>query len=88
MRPAHIGDNRLVNLVATNAHRMGEYDIAKRKDGHLCRTAANIHNHRARRFGHRQRGPDGCRHGLFNQKDAAGTCRLGRFLNGTTLNSG
>ncbi|CAI8192505.1 MAG: Uncharacterised protein [SAR116 cluster bacterium] len=87
MRAAHIGDDRLVDLVTTDAHRMRKYDIAKREDGHLGGAAADIDHHRARGLGHRQRGADRGGHRLFDQEDPACAGSLGRFLNGATLNS-
>ena len=39
----------------------------RRKDGHFGRAAANVHDHAAARFDHRQAYADGGRHWLFDQ---------------------
>src|SRR3546814_5940161 len=55
---ADIGDDRLVHLVAADAYGTRIDDAAEREDGYLGGAAADIHNHRSGRLGHRQAGTD------------------------------
>ena len=72
---ADIGDDRLVHLVAADAHAARIDDAAQRQHRHFGGAAADIHHHRAGGFGDRKAGADRRRHRLLDQKDAAGAGR-------------
>ena len=52
-------DDRLVELVAADAHRLAGHDAAEGDHRHLGGAAADVDDHVARGFLHRQPGPDG-----------------------------
>ena len=83
-----IGDDRLVHLVAADPDRAGIDNAAQREDRDLGGAAADIDNHRSRRFGHRQAGADRRRHRLLDQKHPARTGAFRRFLNGAPFDRG
>ena len=85
---ADIGDDRLVHLVAADAHTARIDDAAQRQHRDFRRAAADIHHHRAGGFGDRQAGADGGRHRFFDQKDAARAGRQSRFLNRAAFHRG
>src|SRR3546814_2617878 len=82
---ADIGDDRLVHLVAADAYGTRIDDAAEREDGYLGGAAADIHNHRSGRLGHRQAGTDRRGHRLLDQEDPAGAGRFGRIHDGAAL---
>ena len=75
MVAADIGDDRLVHLVAADAHRARIDDAAERQHRHFGGAAADIDDHRAGGLGDRQAGADRRRHRLLDQEDAAGAGR-------------
>ncbi len=85
MIAANIGDNRLIHLIATDTHGPGIYNTAQRQHRDFRCATADINNHGARWLRHRQIGPDGSGHWLFDQEHAACTGAFCRFLNGATL---
>src|SRR3546814_5815240 len=54
MVAADVGDDRLVQLVTTDAHRARVHDAAQREHRHLGGAAADVDDHGAGRLGHRQ----------------------------------
>ena len=83
-----IGGDRLVHLVAADAHGTRIDDTAERQHGHFRCTAADVHHHRTRGFGDRKAGAKRCGHRLFDQIDFARTSRQSGFLNGAAFNGG
>ena len=69
---ADIGDDRLVHLVAADAHRGGVGKAAQREHRDFGGAAADIDDHRADRLGHRHVGADRGGHRLVDQADLAG----------------
>ena len=70
---ADIADDRLVHLVAADAHRSGIGQPAQREDRDFGRAAADIDDHRTDWLGHRHVGADSGRHRLQDQEDLART---------------
>src|ERR1700677_2502025 len=66
----HEGNDRLVELVATDTHRLARHDATKRDDGDLCRAAADVDPHVAGGLVHRKAGTEGGRHSLLNRSEA------------------
>ena len=89
MVAADVGDDRLVHLVAADAHRARIDDAAERQHGDFRRAAADIDDHRAGRLRVTGRsGADRRRHRLFDQIDAPRAGRQRRFLNGAAFDRG
>ena len=61
------------------------HDAGERDDRHLARTAANVNNHRSRRFGNRQTDSDRRRHRLLDQIDLPDTRRMRGILDRALL---
>jgi hypothetical protein len=68
---AHIGNDRLVHLVAADAHRCGVGKAAQRQHRDLGRAAADIDNHRSDRLRHRHVGADRGGHRFLDQEHLA-----------------
>src|SRR6266850_1488082 len=64
---ADVVDDRLVELVAADAHRARVHHAAERDHADFRRAAADVDHHRAGRVGYRQIGADGGSHGLLDQ---------------------
>ena len=77
---AHIFDDRLVELVAGHAHGHRGDNVSQGDHSHFCRAAANIDDHAASGFCHRQSCANGSRHGFFNQFYIFGTSLTGRIF--------
>ena len=88
MVAADVGDDRLVHLVAADAHGARIDDAAQRQHGHLGGATADVDDHGTRGLGHRQARADCRRHRLLDQPDLAGAGALGRFLDGAALDGG
>ena len=82
---ADVAGNRVVNGIAARADGTGDDDAAEGNDGDFARTAADIDDHAARRFLHRQARADGGSHGFLNQVGFAGAGLDGRVHHGTLL---
>src|SRR5205814_9256249 len=68
---ADVVDDRFVELVAADAHAALVDHAAERDHAALGRAAAEVDDHRAAGFGHRQAGADRRGHRLFDQIDLA-----------------
>ncbi len=64
----HVADDRLVELVAGDADRLGAHDAAERDDRDLGRAATDVDDHRAGRLLDRQSRADRCRHRLLDEE--------------------
>src|SRR5437899_5160808 len=71
--PLDVLDDRLVHLVAPDAHGLGEHDARERDDRHLRGAAPDVDHHVAGRLGDGQPGADRGRHRLFDEVDLART---------------
>ncbi len=69
---AHVVDDRLVQLVAGDAHRLAVDDAGHRDDRDVGGAAADVDDHVAGRLGDGQAGADRRRHRLVDQVDLAG----------------
>ena len=88
MVAADVGDDGFIHLVAADADGARIDDAAQRQHGHLGGAAADIDDHGARGFRHRQAGADRGGHGFFDQEDLAGPCTFRRFLDRAALDGG
>ena len=84
----HVRDDRLVHLVAADAHALRVDDAGERDDGDLGRAAADVDDHVAARLGDGQARADGRRHGLLDQVDLARAGALGALLHRALLDLG
>ena len=73
-------DDRLIHLVAGDAHRLAVDDAGQRDDGDVGGAAADVDDHAAGRLGDRQAGADRRGHRLFDQVHFAGLGAVGRVL--------
>src|SRR5947207_12480014 len=78
-------DDRLVHLVAADAHALADDDAAERDDRDLGRAAPDVDNHVPRRLGDREPGADRGRHQLFDQVGLPGTGGERGLLDGALL---
>src|SRR5918992_1498030 len=83
----HVAHDRLVHLVAADADGLGDDDAAEGDDGHLGRSAADVHDHVPGRLRDRQAGADRRRHGLLDQVRLAGAGGQGCLLDGALLHA-
>ena len=81
-------DDRLVELVATNADRLRHNDATKRDDSNLSCAAADVDDHVARWFRNREPGANCSGHRLFDQVGNARTGRECGLFNRTLLDAG
>jgi hypothetical protein len=81
-------DDRLVHLVAADAHRAGVHDARERDDRDLGGAPADVDDHVAGRLGDGQAGADGRGDGLLDQVDLARTGDLRRLLDRALLDLG
>jgi hypothetical protein len=88
MVTADIGDDRLIHLVAADAHRARINDAAEGEHSHLGRATTDIDDHRARGLLDRQTRADRGGHGLLDEEHAPGAGELRGFLNGAPLHRG
>src|SRR5207249_11095928 len=86
--PLDVLDDRLVHLVAPDAHGLGEHDARERDDRHLRGAAPDVDHHVAGRLGDGQPGADRGRHRLFDEVDLARTSGLGRLAHRPLLHLG
>jgi hypothetical protein len=80
-------DDRLVELVAADADRLGDDDPAERDDGDLGGAAADVDDHRAGRLPDRQPRADRGRHRLLDQVGLARARRQARLLDRALLDA-
>ena len=80
-------DDRLVELVATNADRLRHNDATKRDDSNLSCAAADVDDHVARWFRNREPGANCSGHRLFDQVGNARTGRECGLFNRTLLDA-
>src|SRR6185436_14114953 len=66
---ANVVDDRLVELVAADAHRTLVDETAERDHAYFGCAAADVHHHRAGGFAHRKVGADRSGHRLLDQVD-------------------
>src|SRR5581483_10380023 len=85
---ADVRDDRLVELVAADAHRLGVDDAAERDDRDFGRTAADVEDHRAARLGDRDAGAHRGGDRLFDHVDLARAGVLDRLADGASLDLG
>src|SRR5436305_4693846 len=85
---ADVIDDRLVELVAADAHRARIHHAAQRDHAHLGRAAADVHDHRPGRLRDRQVGTDGRGHRLFDQVHLAGAGADRALADGAPLDLG
>ena len=83
-----VRDDRLVHLVAADAHALRVDDAGERDDGDLGGAAADVDDHVAGGLGDGQPGADGRRHRLLDQVDLARAGALGALLDGALLDLG
>ena len=81
---SHVGDDRLVHLVAGHLQRGVCDDAAERDDRDVGGAAADIDDHDAFRTRDVKACTDGCRDGLFHQEYILAAC-LRRCLSDRTL---
>jgi hypothetical protein len=72
-----VGDDRLVEVVPADAHRLRDDDPAERDDGDLARAPANVHDHVSDGLVDREAGSDRRRDRLLDQVDTARSRRQG-----------
>jgi hypothetical protein len=85
---AHEVDDRLVEAVAADAHRLRVHDAVERDHRDLGGAAADVDDHRAARLVDRDAGADRGRHRLFDQVDLAGAGLFRRLLDRAALDLG
>ena len=78
---ADIADDRFIESVASNAHRLGVDDTVEGDHRDLGGAAANVEHHRAAGVAHRQPRPDRGRHRLFDEVNVAGASTRRGFAN-------
>jgi hypothetical protein len=83
-----VGDDRVVQLVARDANRLGGDDTAERDHGHLGRAAADVDDHVAGRLVHGQARADRGGHGFLDDVYAARAGLAGRLDHGTAFDAG
>ena len=81
-------DDRIVKIIARDAHRFADGNIGQRNDGDLGRAAADIDDHAGRRFGDRQPRADRGGHRFFDEVHAARTGALGAVEHRAFFNRG
>src|SRR5690554_3366025 len=84
----HISDDRLVHLIAADAHALAIDDARERDDGDLGRPSANIDDHIAARLGDGEPCADRRRHRLLDEEDLARASALGALFDGALLDLG
>src|SRR6185437_7985230 len=82
------GDDRLVHLVAADAHAARIDDAAEAEHRHFGGAAADIDHHRAGGLADRQAGADRRRHRLLDEIDAPRAGRERTLLDGAALHRG
>jgi hypothetical protein len=82
---AHVVDDRFVEAVAADAHRLRVDDAVERDHRDFGGAAADVDDHRAAGLGHRQAGADRGGHRFLDQVHLARTGLLGRFLDRAAL---
>ncbi len=85
---ADVADDGLVELVAADPNAALVDHAAQRDHAHFGRAAADVHHHGAGRFGNRQAGADGGRHGLLDQVHLAGAGAERGLADGAALHLG
>ena len=85
---ADVRRDRLVEVVAADAHRARDDDLPERDDGDLARAAADVDHHAPDRLGDRDAGADGRRDRLLDQVDLARAGRPRRLLDRAALDLG
>src|SRR5262245_37811464 len=80
--------DRLVELVAGDAHGAGGDDAAEGEDGDLGGAAADVDDHVAEGGEHGEPGADAGGHGLLDHEHLAGARALGRVDDGALLDAG
>jgi hypothetical protein len=83
--PLDVLDDRLVHLVRGDADRLRVDDAGERDDRHVGRSAADVHDHVARRLRDGKARSDRGRHRLLDDEDFAGACLERRVLHGPLL---
>ena len=78
-------DDRLVHLVAGDAHRLAVDDAGERDDGDVGRAAADVDDHVAGRLGDRHAGADRRRHRFLDQVHFAGLGAVGAVFHRALL---
>src|SRR5690606_23112441 len=85
---AHVGDDGLVEAVATNAYRLGIDHTVQGDQGDFGGAAADVDDHRTTGFLDRQAGTDGRSHRFLDQIDLAGTGAQRGFADRPALDLG
>jgi hypothetical protein len=83
-----VGGDRLVHLVAADAHRRGVGKAAERENRDFGRAAADIDHHRSDWLGDRHVGADRGRHRLLDQPDLRRAGVRGGVADGAALDGG
>ena len=83
-----VADDRLVELVAADADRLGHDDAAERDHGDLAGAAADVHDHVARGLADREAGADRGSHRLLDQIGVAGAGGEAGLLDRALLDPG
>ena len=83
-----VADERLVDLVAADAHGARGDDAAEADDGDVGGAAADVDDHRGAGLLDRQAGADRGRHRLLDDVDPAGAGAQGGVLEGPALDAG
>jgi hypothetical protein len=88
MLALHVGDERLVHLIAAHADRLPDNHPSQRDDGDLRGATANVTDHARLRLGDREPGADRRGHRLLDQVRGASAGRHRRFLDRAPLDVG
>src|SRR5438093_12290954 len=79
-------DDRLVELIAGDAHRLCHDDVSQTEDRDIARPAADVADHAGDRLGDRQARSDAGGFRLFDQVDATGAGSFGAVEDGSLFN--
>src|SRR5262249_37288667 len=85
LRATNVRDDRLIEAVAADAHRVGIHDAIQRDDRDLGGAAADVDDHRADCFVHGKSGADRRGHRFFDETYVTRTGRQRRLANRATL---
>ena len=85
---AHVLADRLVHLVAADAHRTRHHDSPERDDRHLAGAAPHVDDHPPDRLLDLEPRPDRCRDRLLDQVDTTGAGRERGLLDSALLDLG
>ena len=82
-----VNTDRIADLLTSNTNGFTQHRAAKAEHSHLSCSAADVNDHRADRFSHRQTGTNGRSNRFVNEVNLAGTSHAG-FPHGAALNTG